>query len=83
MRTRIPPTSQLFDKHQLVARHPNLLTEARIQWAVRNRRSNGLCAVDAVYETRGGEIVIHEPAFLAWFLGLTGRAKPRRLRKSS
>jgi len=75
----VPPTSELFSRHDLVARHPTLLTEARIQWALRNRAHNGL--EGAVFESRGSELVIHEPAFLAWYLGLSGRAKPRAARR--
>lgn len=46
----------------LVERHPNLLTEARVQWALRNRAQNGLAS--AVYESRSGKLVVHEPTFL-------------------
>jgi hypothetical protein len=77
----IPPTTELFSKPQLVQRHPHLLTPSRVDWALRNRDSNGL--EGAVYESRGGELLVHEPGFLAWFLGLDGRAKPRASRSSS
>jgi hypothetical protein len=70
-----PPILELFNKQGLVERHPSMLTESRVQWALRNRKSNGLA--EAVYETRGGELLVHEPAFLRWFLNLDGRAKPR------
>jgi hypothetical protein len=33
----IPPSSELFPRHALVERHPNLLTQSRVQWALRNR----------------------------------------------
>jgi hypothetical protein len=33
----VPPTSELFARHALVRRHPNLLNESRVQWALRNR----------------------------------------------
>lgn len=75
----IPPTTELFSKDQLAERHPHLLSIQRVQWALRNRHTNGL--QDSVYESRGGELLIHEPAFLSWFLGLTGRGKPRSSRK--
>lgn len=75
----IPPTSELFTKKQLVERHPHLLSESRVAWAVRNREDNGLA--DSVYESRGGKILIHEPGFLSWFLGLKGTAKPRAFRR--
>jgi hypothetical protein len=82
METRTtPPTTELFSKLQLAARHPHLLTETRIAWACRNRYRNGLAAAGAVFEARGSELLVHEPAFLRWFLGLTGRAKPRKLRR--
>jgi hypothetical protein len=32
-----------------------------------------------VFESRGAELVIHEPAFLAWYLGLSGRGQDRWL----
>lgn len=75
----IPPTTELFNKKQLIARHPNLLTPARMEWALRQRATNGLKGV--VYESRSGELVVHEPGFLAWYLGLSGRAKLRAQRK--
>ena len=75
----IPPTSELFAQEPFVQRHPTLLNKSRVQWAVRNRHQNGLA--DAVFETKGGELFIHEPAFLRWFLGLEGRAKTRATRR--
>jgi len=77
----LPPVGELFEIAGLVARHPALLSRHRIQWALRHRRSNGLAAAGAVYESTVGVLLIHEPAFLRWFLGLAGRRKPRALRK--
>src|ERR1700689_2875110 len=74
-RLDIPATSELFSKEALVERHPNLLTYARVQWALRNRARNGLSSV--VYESKSGQLLVHEPEFLRWYLGLTGRSKPR------
>jgi hypothetical protein len=74
----IPRTSELFSKEALAERHPNLLTHARIQWALRNRATNGLSSI--VYESKSGQLLVHEPAFLRWYLGLTGRSKPRASR---
>jgi hypothetical protein len=74
-RLDIPPTSELFSKEALVERHPNLLTYPRVQWALRNRAKNGLSS--GVYESKSGQLLIHEPEFLRWYLGLTGRSKPR------
>ena len=71
----LPPASELFHIRTLVERHPQILTESRVRWAVRQRESNGLA--DAVFEARAGGLIVHEPAFLAWFLGLSGRNKPR------
>lgn len=71
----VPPTCELFDIHQLAERHPNLLTESRLRWALRNRHSNGLKG--AIYASRGGELLVHEPSFLQWWLGLAGRHTPR------
>jgi hypothetical protein len=75
---QIPPTSELFSKEALVERHPNLLTHPRLQWALRNRAINGLSSV--VYESKSGKLLVHEPGFLRWYLGLTGRSKPRASR---
>jgi hypothetical protein len=74
----IPPTSELFCKEALIERHPNLLTHPRVQWALRNRARNGLSSV--VYESKSGQLLVHEPEFLRWYLGLTGRSKPRASR---
>jgi hypothetical protein len=79
--TALPPSSEVYPWRQLVGRHPNLLSEPRVQWALRNRRKNGLQAADAVFDSPCGELLIHEPAFLTWFLGLAGRAKPRCKRR--
>ena len=75
----LPPMTELFTKAQLVARHPHLLSVNRVTWALRCRATNGLSA--AVFDSRCGELLIHEPSFLAWFLGLGGRARPRAGRR--
>lgn len=72
-----PPTSELFSRTAFLPRHPALFTNERLRWALRNRDKNGLSEIGAVFESRGGELLIHEPKFIAWFLGLSGRAKPR------
>lgn len=77
----IPNTAELFGLRDLAARHPNLLSEARLKWAIRNRNANGLDAARIVFETKGGELVVHEPAFLQWWLGLSGRHTPRAQRR--
>ena len=71
----VPPTSELCSKQELVKRHPHLLTLSRVQWALRNRLSNGLESV--VYKCKSGRLVVHEPEFMRWYLGLTGLSKPR------
>ena len=76
----LPPTTELVTKAQLVARHPHLLSVNRVTWALRCRAVNGLSA--AVFDSPCGELLIHEPSFLAWFLGLSGRAKPRAGRRA-
>ena len=78
----LPPTSEVYTRRQLVARHPHILSAPRLAWALRNRRKNGLTAALAVFDSPCGELLIHEPAFLAWLLGLAGRSKPRAARKS-
>ena len=75
-----PPTSELYTRMALVRRHPHLLSEHRLVWALRNRKRNGLASIGAVFDSPCGELLIHEPAFLAWLLGLAGRSKPRALR---
>jgi hypothetical protein len=77
----VPPTSELYTRRQLTERHPHLLNEHRVAWALRNRSKNGLSTVGAVFDSPCGELLIREPAFLAWFLGLAGRAKPRSARR--
>jgi hypothetical protein len=76
----LPPMSELYTSRQMTARHQHLLSEHRVAWALRHRRINGLSTSGAVFDSPCGELLIHEPAFLAWFLGLSNRAKPRRLR---
>jgi hypothetical protein len=76
----LPPMAELVTKGQLVARHPRLLSVNRVTWALRCRAVNGLSA--AVFDSPCGELLIHEPSFLAWFLGLSGRAKPRAVRRA-
>jgi hypothetical protein len=76
----LPPTSELYTGRQLAARHHHLLNEHRVAWALRNRRKNGLSTAGAVFESPCGTLLVHETAFLTWFLGLSSRAKPRRLR---
>ena len=71
----VPPMTELVTKAQLVAKHPHLLSVNRVTWALRCRAVNGLS--DAVFDSPCGELLTHEPSFLAWFLGLGGRAKPR------
>ena len=73
----LPPAAELFPWRELPKRHPHLLNENRVAWALRNRRKNGLETAGAVFDSPCGELLVREPAFLAWFLGLAGRAKPR------
>lgn len=77
----LPSPEELFPWRVLVRRHQNFLTESRVQWAMRNRHSNGLVAASAVFVTQAGGVLLHEPAFLTWFLSLSGRAKPRSTRR--
>jgi hypothetical protein len=77
----LPPTSELCTRRELTRRHPHLLSDHRVAWALRNRKKNGLSACRAVFESPCGELLVREPAFLAWFLGLAGRSRPRALRK--
>lgn len=81
--SKLPPMSELYNVLQLSERHPTLLSANRLRWAIRNRESNGLAAAGAVYESPVGEFILHEPSTISWLLGLSGRAKPRRLRSSA
>ena len=47
----------------------------RVTWALRRRAVNGLTA--AVFDSPRGELLIHKPSFLPWFLALSGRATRR------
>jgi hypothetical protein len=78
---KLPPTTELFTIRALADRHPMLLSENRLRWAIRNRHLNGLATAGAIYESPVGEFILHEPSTLTWLLGLSGRAKPRRARK--
>ena len=78
-----PPVDELFSIKRLAERHPNLLPESRIRWAVRNRASNGLAEVGAVFLSPVHEFFLHEPAMIRWVLGLAGRNKPRLTRKAA
>jgi hypothetical protein len=79
----LPPTSELFTSRQLSERHPHILNYHRVSWALRKREANGLTKSHAVFESPCGTLLVHEPTFLAWFVGLSNRAKPRRLRTKS
>jgi len=79
--TELPPSSELFPLRDLASRHPTIFSESRLKWALRNRARNGLSDARAVFESRGGELILHEPTFLAWFLGLSGRDTPRSSRR--
>lgn len=78
----LPPSHELFDIRELAARHPHFLSDSRIRWALRNRFRNGLASVDAVFQSRSGQLLIREPAFISWWLRLDGRSKPRASRHS-
>lgn len=74
---QVPPSSELFAWREMPRRHPTLFNEHRIKWAMRNRKANGLEDAGVIYETQAGEIFLHEPGFIGWFLGLQGKNKPR------
>jgi hypothetical protein len=59
----LPPTTELYTKSQLVQRHPHLLSDHRVAWALRKRKANGLSNAGAVFDSPCGELLIHEPAF--------------------
>lgn len=75
----LPPTAELFLVKDFAQRHPNLLNENRVRWAVRNRFQNGLAGSGGVYESPCGYI-LHEPSFLTWWLSRNGRNRPRATR---
>jgi hypothetical protein len=77
----LPPLEEIFARREFAERHPRLLNRSRVEWALRNRSTNGLEAAGGVYASPCGQLLVHEPAFLAWFLGLKGRSKPRAARR--
>lgn len=79
----LPPPTEVFSRRYFAKRHPDILSEHRVAWAVRHRHTNGLMSAGAVFESPCGELLIHEPSFLRWFYGLTSRNKPRRARTRS
>src|ERR1700730_2792370 len=62
----LPPASEICTRRELVKRHPHLLSEHRVTWALRNRSKNSLSACGAVFKSPCGELLIREPVFLAW-----------------
>jgi hypothetical protein len=81
MLNNFPPPAELFTIHALAERHPKLLSENRLRWAIRNRATNGLAEAGAVFDSPVGEFILHEPAVISWVLGLSGRSKPRAARR--
>jgi hypothetical protein len=79
----IPATTELFELRELAQRHPTMLSEQRLRWALRNRNRNGLSRLGAVFETQSGTLLIHEPPFVLWWLGLEGRSRPRAGRRAA
>jgi hypothetical protein len=75
----VPPMMELVTRAQLIAKYPHLLSAHRVEWALRRRATNGLSG--AIFDSPCGKLLIHEPSFVAWFLGLSGRAKPRVTRR--
>jgi hypothetical protein len=78
--SELPPASELFALKPLSKRHPDLAPENRVRWAARNRHRNGLASCGAVFESPCGALIFHEPTFLRWLLGLSGKKKPRASR---
>lgn len=64
----LPPAAELFPWRELPKRHPQILSPSRMAWALRNRRTNGLEAAGAVFDSPCGELLVHEPAVLRWLL---------------
>ena len=75
--TQTPSPSELFPAARFAERHPHLLSANRVAWAVRHRRRNGLADCGGTFESPLNQVLICEPAFLAWLVGLAGRKKPR------
>ena len=53
----------------------------QLNWWAEQFAGLALAEITPVYNSPGGELLIHEPSFLAWFLGLGGRARPRAGRR--
>lgn len=77
----LPHANNLFPAAKFAERHPNLLNANRVAWAVRHRRVNGLAECGGTFESPLNQVLINEPAFLAWLVGLAGRKKPRSARR--
>ena len=77
----VAQAGELFNIRDFAKRHEKLMPVNRVLHAARNRETNGLIEAGAIYKSAVGELIIHEPSMLQWFLGLRGRAKPRRVRK--
>jgi hypothetical protein len=75
-----PPAHECFAPKAFAERHPTVLNLNRVVWAIRNRRANGLLECGGVFESPMSQIFVHEPKFLQWLFGLSGRAKSRKLR---
>ncbi len=80
MANDLPPTSELFEVAAFSARHGQLTPLNRVIWAVRRRHKNGLAAVGGTFESPLGIVLIHEPTFIRWLLGLAGKSAPRKPR---
>ena len=78
---QVPPLDHLFSIEELVARNPHILKESSIRWAARNRFENG--AEEAFYKTQSGQLLVNEPVFMAWYLNLESRNRPRAPRRRS
>ena len=54
----------------LAEERPDLFTPGRIEWFIRQRRSNGLVGAGAIVQV-GRRLFIRRSAFVAWFLSCT------------
>ena len=56
---------EIVDRHSLIQENPNVLTNNRLDWWIRNRHENGLEASGAILRL-GKEFFFIKPRFMTW-----------------
>lgn len=67
------PTAKSLDEfstiEQLAANNPNLITENRLRWILRERHNNGLAPA---VKKLGKNLLVHVPTFVTWLMQQEG-----------